>query len=158
MDHMNWLKYGTELPDRPKSMGGIGDTFNHHVYFDEGHRVFDDAAAVRANETYHEALELLNDGNFSGGVMYAGVMSHYISDMAVWGHVMGADTPWGKEKHHEDYEGYVNEHQFLFEQAIYLIEPIERNSAYQATLDLAYDTLFGEPNATWMDDHYNWND
>lgn len=157
-DHMNWLKYGTELPDRPVSMGGFRDTFNHHVYFDEQHKVFDDSAALRANETYDQALNLLKQGNFSGGVMFAGVTSHYISDLAVWGHVMGADTPWGKETHHSDYENYVTEHQFLFEDDISLIEPLYRISAYQATLDLASDTMFNEPNATYMDANYDWND
>jgi hypothetical protein len=157
-DHMNWLKYGTELPDRPKSEGGIADTFNHHVYFDEEHRVFDDAAAVRAYETYYEALNLLEQSNLTGGVMVAGTVSHYISDLAVWGHVMGADTPWGPEEHHDDYEGYVNEHQFLFEDAISLIEPLNHTSPYQATLDLASDTMFRDPNATWMDNNYDWND
>lgn len=157
-DHMNWLKYGTELPDRPQSMGGFRDTFNHHIYFDEQYRIFDDSAALRANETYNEALSLLKQGNFSGAVMLAGAASHYISDLAVWGHVMGADTPWGKETHHTDYENYVNEHQFLFEDDISLIEPLHRISAYQATLDLASDTMFNEPNATFMDANYDWND
>ncbi len=156
-DNMNWLKYGTELPDRPRDLGGYGDTFNHHVYFDGNHRVIDDSAAARANETYHEALSLLKKGNFSGGVMLAGALSHYISDMAVFGHIMGADSPWGVEHHHADYEGYVNEHQYLFENSIALIAPLGCTSVYQETLDLAFNTMFTEPNATWMDANYGWN-
>ncbi|MBS7622672.1 zinc dependent phospholipase C family protein [Candidatus Bathyarchaeota archaeon] len=156
-DNMNWLKYGTELPDRPRAQGGYEDMFNHHVYFDEQQRVIDDAAAVRANETYQEALGLLRRGNFTGGVMVAGAMSHYISDVAVWGHLMGANTPWGVEKHHEDYENYVTEHMFLFDRSVRLLSPLKRTSAYQATLDLASDIMFNEPNATWMDSNYDWN-
>ena len=157
-DNLNWLKYGTELPDRPKAQGGYGDFYNHHVYFDEQHRPAEDAAATRANETYREALDLLKQGNFSGGVMLAGAMSHYISDMAVWGHMMGNDTVWGKEQHHDDYESYVNEHMFLYEQSIMLLEPFKQTTAYQATMDLASDIMFNTPNATWMDAHYNWSD
>ncbi len=156
VDNMMWLKYGTELPDRSQGQGGYGDTFNHHVYFNENRQVTDDAAATRANETYTGSLELFKNGNFSGAVMMAGAMSHYISDVAVWGHMMGADTPWGTEKHHQDYESYVNEHMFLFKQSIALLWPLNRTSAYQATLDLASDTMFNTPNATWMDFNYDW--
>ncbi len=157
-NNINWLYYGTELPDRPKNMGGYGDQFNHHVYFNEKHQVTDDSSARRANETYNEALALLKKGNFSGGVMVAGAVSHYISDMAVWGHVMGANTPWGVEKHHEDYETYVNDHQSMFDQSIMVMGPLNHTTAYQATLELAYNTMFVPPNATWMDTHYNWSD
>jgi hypothetical protein len=157
-NNMNWLRYGTELPDRPKNMNGYGDSFNHHVYFDEQHRVIDDAAARRANETYQDALSLLKQGNFSGGVMVAGAMSHYIADVAVWGHLMGEYTPWGNETHHQDYEAYVNDHQSLFDLSIVAMNPINRTSAYQATLDLASNIMFVVPNATWMDTHYNWSD
>lgn len=156
-DHMTSLKYGTEFPDRPASEGGIGDTFNHHVYFDEQYRVFDDSAALRANETYYQAINLLEQGNLTDGTILAGSVSHYVSDLAVWGHIMGEDTPWGKEQHHQDYENYVNEHLFLFQESIILLEPLNRTSAYQATLDLASDTMFREPNATWMDENYDWN-
>lgn len=156
-DHLNMLKYGTELPDLSRMNGGIGDSFNHHVYFDEEHMLFDDISALRANETYYQSLQLLSQGNFSGGVMFAGVMSHYISDVAVWGHCMGADTPWGKEQHHSDYENYVTEHQFLFENSTFLIAPLNYATAYQATLDLASDTMFRNLNATWMDNNYDWN-
>jgi hypothetical protein len=34
---------------------------------------------------------------------HAGIMSHYIVDVAVFGHVMGSSTDWGSEAHHSDY-------------------------------------------------------
>jgi hypothetical protein len=37
----------------------------------------------------------------------AGIMTHYIADVTVFGHVRGAKTDWGTETHHSDYEGYV---------------------------------------------------
>jgi hypothetical protein len=120
--------------------------------------VTDDAAARRSNETYQDALNLLKQGNFSGGVMVAGAMSHYIADVAVWGHLMGEHTLWGNETHHTDYEAYVNDHQSLFDLSIVAMNPINRTSAYQATLDLASNIMFVVPNATWMDTHYNWSD
>ena len=157
-NNMNWLRYGTELPDKPNNMSGYGDSFNHHVYFDEEHRVTDDAAARRADDCYQDALNLLKKGNFSGGVMVAGATSHYIADVAVWGHSMGEYTPWGNETHHQDYEAYVSDHQSLFDLSIAPMNPINRTSAYQATLDLASNIMFVVPNATWMDTHYNWSD
>ena len=38
---------------------------------------------------------------------HLGMVAHYVGDMAVFGHVMGASTPWGSETHHSDYEDYV---------------------------------------------------
>ena len=87
--------------------------------------------------------------------MLAGTMAHYISDIAVWGHLMNNLTVWGVEEHHSDYEDYVNNHMSLF--SVALISPVNRTSAYQATLDLASDIMFNTPNATWMDNHYDWN-
>jgi hypothetical protein len=34
-------------------------------------------------------------------------MTHYIADLAVFGHVMDASKPWGAEVHHNDYENHV---------------------------------------------------
>ena len=34
-------------------------------------------------------------------------MSHYIVDVAVFGHVMDDSTPWGTENNHSKYEDYV---------------------------------------------------
>ena len=37
----------------------------------------------------------------------AGIMTHYIADVAVFGYMWGAKTDWGTETYHSDYEGYV---------------------------------------------------
>lgn len=41
--------------------------------------------------------------------------------------------------------------------SVALINPFNCTSAYQATLDLASDIMFNTPNATWMDNNYDWN-
>lgn len=82
--------YGTELPDNGQASDGIGDTSLHHIYFSSSGTLLDDSAAVRANATHHQALSCLRSGDFEMAAKWAGAMSHYIADMAVFGHVMGA--------------------------------------------------------------------
>jgi hypothetical protein len=97
--------YGTELPDK-----GIGDTGKHHVYYFANGSLQDDASAVRAQQEYEEAVAFYKAGDLVNASKRLGVMSHYIVDVAVFAHVMGSKTDWGAEKHHSDYESYVNEH------------------------------------------------
>ena len=47
LDHKEVFLYGTELPDRPKSSGGMGDSlWNHSVYFHADGSLQNDIAAV----------------------------------------------------------------------------------------------------------------
>jgi hypothetical protein len=96
--------------------------------------------------------------------MRAGIMSHYIVDMAVFGHVMGAGTDWGAETHHSDYESYVNQRTNSYDDEfnIYLSFDGELRiiSAYDAAKELAYDTTFdvdGNLTCVWMDQNYDWS-
>ncbi|HTY75128.1 MAG TPA: zinc dependent phospholipase C family protein, partial [Candidatus Nanoarchaeia archaeon] len=111
-DNLAAYLYGTELPDNSNASmpGHIGDTSKHHIYYYSNGSLQDDAAAVRASAEYAIALNLLNSGNYSGAAITAGTMSHYIADVAVWAHVMGASTDWGAEtgNNHENYENYVD--------------------------------------------------
>ena len=165
LDNKASYLYGTELPDNNQASDGIGDTTKHHVYFFANESLQDDAAAVRAREEYANAVHFFNVGNLSEAAKRLGAMAHYIADVAVFGHVMGAPTAWGAESHHSDYEdyvlsrtdNYVNEFNgFLaFDGSLRVI------SAYNATLTLASDTTFdvgGDLTCVWMDQHYNWND
>lgn len=155
MNSINLYLYGTEMPDNPEE---IGDTTKHHVYFSEDGTLIDDSSAKRAQEEYDKARRYLANNEFSSAAMYAGVTTHYIADMAVFGHVMGSSA-WGTEKHHSDYESYVDSHLAMFEQ--YLIpDGLEFTSAYNATVSLAYDTTFdGEKGygCVWMDDSCYWD-
>jgi hypothetical protein len=106
----------------------------------------------------------LNFNNFEQAAKTAGIMSHYIADMAVFGHIMGSTTEWGKETHHDDYEEYVNTRTNSYNDDfnIYLSfdGSLDEISAYEAAVKLAYDTTFdvdGDLTCIWMDQNYNWN-
>lgn len=154
--------YGTELPDNPE---GIGDNVKHHIYYDSTGALVDDSAAVRAQEEYHEALGYLNANDLLKAAQTLGVMSHYISDMAVFGHVMGSATDWGAEVHHSDYEDYVNTrtNSYSDDFNVYLSfdgSSLDNIPAYEAAINLAYDTTFdvdGDLTCVWMDSNYDWN-
>jgi Zinc dependent phospholipase C len=107
LDNKATYLYGTELPDNSQAADGIGDTTKHHVYYRADGSLQDDAAAVRAREEYAEAVDSYKAGNRQDAAKHLGAVTHYIADMAVFGHVMGSSTAWGAEQHHSDYEEYV---------------------------------------------------
>ncbi|UCH56995.1 MAG: hypothetical protein JSV18_06565 [Candidatus Bathyarchaeota archaeon] len=157
--------YATELPDNNQAADGIGDTRNHHVYFYSNGDLQDDVAAVRAQEEYELALGFLMDRDYVNAAKHAGIMVHYIADMAVFGHVMGSDTDWGSEEHHSSYEGYVGRRTESYDDdwSDYLVydEALELMDAYEACIGLATDTTFdlvGELDCAWMDLNYDWSD
>ena len=165
-DNLNTYLYGTELPDNSGAPDGIGDTTKHHVYFAASGAVTDAASAQRANAEYNLALNYLKAGDFYNASKTAGIMTHYIADMAVFGHVMGASTPWGAETHHSDYEDYVTaasrtgSYSGSFSTYLSYDGSLVSLSAYDAAINIAYDTTFGGSNhltCVWMDDNYNWS-
>ena len=161
----NLYLYGTELPDNNRAPDGIGDTWLHHIYFDADGRLIDDSSARRANATYQQALSYMLVGGFASAAKYAGAMTHYISDVAVFAHVMGEETPWGKEKHHDEYERYVNDrtssYQSEFNGYLKFDGALEIITAYDAAVRLAYDTTFDASGrnltCVWMDENYDWS-
>jgi hypothetical protein len=157
--------YGTELPDNGKVPDGIGDIGKHHVYFYANESLQDDSSAIRAQQEFDIAVSFYLADDVYNAVKKLGIMTHYISDVAVFGHVMGSSTDWGNEIHHSEYETYVNARtdNYTDEFNIYLEfdGSLELISAYNATLELAYDTTFdvdGNLTCVWMDSHYNWSD
>ena len=93
-------------------------------------------------------------------------MSHYIVDVAVFGHVMGASTPWGAEddSHHSNFENHVNgdtkTYDSAFNTCLHYDGSLTITSAYDAANNIAYDTTFdidGDYTCVWMDNNYNWN-
>jgi len=159
----NYL-YGTELPDNGGAPDGIGDTVKHHVYYFANSSLQDNASAVRAREEYDNAVNLFILGNLANATKSLGIMAHYISDLAAFGHVMGSGTDWGAETHHSDYEGYVegrtNSYDDEFNPFLVFDGELSQISAYDAVLKLAYDTTFdiyGDLTCVWMDQNYNWN-
>ena len=159
VDNLPSYLYGTEVPDTV-----IGDKTKHHVYYYADHSLQDDASAVRAQDEYLAAVEFAATGDWANAAEALGIMSHYISDLAVFGHVMGTVTAWGSEVNHDDYEAYVNKRTNAYEDEFssYLSfdGSLSNVSAYDAALTLAFDTTFdvsGGLNCTWMDQNYNWS-
>ncbi len=159
--------YGMELPDNGGAPDGIGDQTLHHVYYRSGGALQDDASAVRASEEYARTLTYLRISNYPMAAKTAGIMSHYVTDIAVFGHVMGSPTDWGAEVHHSDYEDYVTARMTTyasseFDPYLAFDGVLERVSAYDATLRVAANTTFGDGGATksctWMDANYDWTD
>jgi len=164
LDNLTSYLYGTELPDNDQAGDGIGDTRLHHVYYNSSGALTDDAAAVRASTVFGEVINHLRFGNSVKAAKYAGIMSHYIVDLAVFGHVMGSSTDWGAEKHHDEYETYVNQGTSSYDAEFNVFLSFDGNltiiSAYNATIYLAYDTTFdldGDLTCVWMDQNYNWS-
>jgi len=166
-DNLNSYLYGTELPDLRDAVGGdgIGDSQSHHVYFYSDGRLQDDAGARRARETFANALDRLRTGDYAGAAKWAGTMAHYIGDLGVFGHVMGASTAWGAENHHDDYETHVKDltssYTSSYDASLAFDGNLENLSAYDAAVRLAHDTTFDESGqghtAVWMDQNYDWS-
>jgi len=161
LDNLATYLYGTELPDKGKTC----DTIKHHIYYWSNGSLQDDASAVRADEEYNKALNFLKSGDLANASKTAGIMSHYIVDLAVFGHVMDAGTDWGKEQHHGDYENYTDQRILSYDAEfnVYLSFDGELRiiSAYDAAKELAYNTTFdvdGNLTCMWMDQNYNWSD
>jgi hypothetical protein len=156
---------GTELPDNSDdAIGGIGDTTKHHVYYSAAEALTDDTSALRAQTEFDLALNYLKANDLVNASKTAGIMTHYIADMVVFGHVMGSSTAWGAEVHHSDYENYVNTrtnaYSDTFNTYLSYDGSLTAISAYNATLNLAYDTTFGGSShlsCVWMDDNYDWS-
>lgn len=156
--------YGTELPDNNVAPDHIGDTVKHHVYYFANGSLQEDDSAVRAQQEYNLAVAYFKSGDLINATKRLGVMSHYICDVAVFGHVMGPKTDWGEKTHHSDYETYVNgrtdSYADEFNTFLDFDGTLSNVSAYNATLMLAYDTTFdadGDLTCVWMDQNYDWN-
>lgn len=158
--------YGTELPDNANAPDGtgIGDTVKHHVYYYADGLLQDDASAVRAQQEYDNALYYAGARDWADASRALGAMTHYICDMGVFGHVMSSSTDWGAETHHSDYEDYVlartNTYTAEFNSYLAYDGTLDNMSAYDATLELAFNTTFGDNGnygCVWMDQNYNWS-
>ena len=171
-ENKNAYLLGTEAPDNSKlnfmNYPSYGDTRKHHIYlFTDASGIVpgEDDAGVRVQEEYDKAEKALANLDFKAASYYAGTMSHYIADVAVFGHVMGKSSPWGSEKHHSDYEKYVRARTDKYVGGtfeIYLIFDGELDvtiTAYQAAYQVGYITTFGNGkimSCYWMDGNYDW--
>jgi len=166
LDNLAVYLYGTELPDNGQAPDGIGDAAaKHHIYYNSAGEMTDNSAAVRAATEYTRTLSFLKAKDYVSAAKNAGIMSHYIVDMGVFGHVMGSNTDWGDETHHDDYEDHVNKKTSScvcaeFNSYLSFDGNLTMLSAYDAAKNLAYDTTFdidGNLTSVWMDQNYDWN-
>jgi hypothetical protein len=180
--NMSEYLYGTELPDFQKSItypDGIGDQMEHHIYFEENGDIMavtnGDSAALRAQEEFDLAVQYLKDGNNQMAARHAGIMAHYMGDVAVFGHAMGYYTDWmnrykehynawddGSESYynHRSYEQYVNRNTTSYESdewGHYLSYDgsFSNQTAYQLTVEISYNVTFNPGyymTCYWVDD------
>lgn len=159
--------YGTELPDTSLGSYKIYDSACcQHIYFDKDQNVVDPIDAIRADYRYKKAVDFLKKGKTAMASMEAGVMSHYITVVGVWGNVMGANTTFGGPKHHLDFISVINHNTWHFPSVPFdklygqyvKFDGLDVISAYDATIEIARDTAFGECGAWWMDNHYDLSD
>jgi hypothetical protein len=165
VNNLNDYLYGTELPDNGTAPGGgIGDKTKHHVYYFADGSLQDNASAVRAQTEYNNAVTLYQSGYVANATKKLGVVTHYISDLASFGHVMGNKTDWGNATQHNNYEGYVDPRTDNYADNFISLTydgVLDSISAYDAALELAFDTTFdaGETyTCVWMEHNYDWDD
>jgi hypothetical protein len=151
-------KYGSEIPDCSTGLYCIGDSVRHHVYYRSNGSLQDDIGAKRAQEEYDLAKSSLQNSDNYNFSLHIGAMSHYMSDLAVFGHTMGTHTDWGAEKNHANYESYVESHP-EFVNSVIFDNKLDSISAYNASLAIAKNTTFdnGVYTNVWMDKNYNWS-
>ena len=77
---------------------------------------------------------------------------------------MGANTDWGTEVHHSDYETHVTKQTGAYESSLNVYLQFDGElvsvSAYGAALNLAYNTTLGGNSSlgcSWMDTNYDWS-
>jgi len=158
--------YGTELPDNNVAPDGIGDQNLHHVYYHSDHSLQDNATALRASHEFNVARTYLGASSFQLAAKTAGIMSGYLTDVAVFGHVMGSGTDWGAESNHSEYEDAVGVSMTsyasnVFDRYLAFDGMLDHVTAYEATLSLARNTTFGDGAAmkdcVWMNNSYDWS-
>ncbi len=162
-DNIDYFFLGTEAPDNQKIAREIlglenalcyGDQSQHNNYYDINGELINDSASFRAQEEFDKSLEALVRGDLQKAAFYAGAISHYISDLAVWAHVMGNEEREDPLRHAE-FERSIdktiqaknfldpNHTSSLFQRFINFDGNLETISAYQAATNVGLRTCRG---------------
>ncbi len=148
---------GTEAPDNSEvdmvldgvTVGGFGDTANHHIYFNEDGSISNnqDDAALHAKSMGDLADASLNEQKRNLAAFYFGAMVHYITDMSVFCHVAENEVaPYDLnfDQNHTDYEVavYAGTHTYTDPEKFFQIESvtIQSTAPYNAAVNLGWDT------------------
>ncbi len=165
-NNLNAYLLGTEAPDNADLHylgNGYGDFQNHVNYYTADFSGgLSTPAATRANEEFNKADAAL-PADENAGAYYAGTMSHYIDDPAVFGHVMGDGSPIGTEINHANYERGVDAWTLQYNGGFFerYLTPAYNDdryaNAHSASYYVGLITAKGEGNtksAQWMDANY----
>lgn len=161
-NHLNTFFLGTEAPDNASldylgANTGYGDFSRHVVTYGANGEVTNDASAKRAQEEYNKASAAL-PWDEDQAAYYAGAMTHYIADPAVYAHVMGGSSFLPDALRHSEFERGVASATLqysagTFEKYISAPGQISEATAYDSALAVARTTTFGygatKP-ALWM--------
>ncbi|WXG44632.1 MAG: zinc dependent phospholipase C family protein [Promethearchaeati archaeon SRVP18_Atabeyarchaeia-1] len=141
----NIFLLGTEAPEYGnvsfKGRNGYGDIENHHNYYSGRfpRDCFDDSAAVRAEQEFQKALLCLRNSSYDLAAWYAGAMTHYISDVGSWPHVISNATPSHASKYEEQLnlitDDYSKNPEFLLSWAWML-------NSFNTTLSVSVETAY----------------
>ncbi len=139
---------GTEAPDESgvsmtldgTAVTGFGDVTNHHVYYNTDGTTYDDIAAIRVKLCGNLADAAMDEQKRDLAAFYLGAMTHYISDLSVFAHVMdGVDSG-----DHDAFEGYVgtrtNDHTDRESFFNIFSFTVTSKTPYNAAKDLGWDT------------------
>jgi hypothetical protein len=170
-NHWKWLNdrkaiylTGTEAPDNSgvsctldgTAVTGFGDTAMHHIYFNEDGTIKanEDDSGIRAKSTGDLANAYFSENKLDLAAFYLGAMTHYIADMAMFGHVAQNNVPPYNidfDTYHSTIEGYVNtrtnEYQKMEEFFLIKSFTIGNVLPYDAAKIVAWDT-YKDPNPT----------
>jgi len=162
-DNIIYFLLGTEAPDNQKIAREIigmqnalcyGDQSQHNNYYDADGRLINNSASFRAQEEFDKSLEALVNRDFQKAAFFAGAMAHYISDLAVWAHVMGNEEREDPLRHAE-FERSIdktiqaknfldpNHTSIIFQRFVNSDGTLETTSAYQAAANVGLRTYRG---------------
>ena len=187
-NHFNAYLIGTEAPDNADlfwvttqrtsdrkgtylvTAEGYGDVARHHNYYNPPTfaAIFvpeEDDASVRAQEEFEKAAQALEILDYTSAAFCAGSMTHYIADVAVFGHVMGEGSLYPPEKHHSHYEEGVKDRTTSYDFGVFEKYLAFDGSwdfsfnlaGYEAALVVGQTTDWGNGRtkpAVWMDDNF----
>ncbi|MCP4762171.1 MAG: hypothetical protein GY870_10345, partial [archaeon] len=173
---------GTEAPDNSnvqmtlngKVIEGMGDTPNHHIYFNEDGSVLEDNSALRVKSMGDLADVAIDEGKLDQAAFYLGAMTHYIADLGVYCHVAENNVAhndninfdgYGTHEQHRDYEArtYTRSNEYDDKEEFFQIETfaVGIKKPYDAAIEIANNT-YNDPNpseatirdAIWMHNNF----
>ncbi len=154
--------YGTAGPDMNKVqftsrnrqiVYGPGDSRTHYIHFDSVSKEVEDAnAGIRAQLFAHYAITAFKNGDCDLAAFFLGEMTHYISDMSMYYHVISETSNthyqveyWVAQRTSGRFKGsdpYVHGNREYFFKVWDTFNLINDRDVTQIAISLAFDTRF----------------